>query len=291
MKPYIRLFESYYSSLLKNIKDPVLHYLADYLHQNFTQKTDEVIPVKALKQRAKEDSTFAQYMNKTMGQELIKKHQMGFSLQNIIDLDSSVESPLPEESIFKKYKFGKEITYDLSKWNSTVQVAFPKNTNHVFQLNLKKEIFERDFESQDEYGSNVQNVLRYISNSNHPTSRQDLTLAWVRFTIIKPGQYTEIFGDLKQTVVVLDEIQTDLDDEEFLGKELMAGWEVYTMKYFIRFVRQSLKVRKIYMPTYSTKQNMYNANPPMHLYKDLPFKVGFKKNSGADGFLLAESVE
>jgi RNAse (barnase) inhibitor barstar len=237
-------------------------------------------------------SVFAFCLSKSSGQKLIQKHLQGFSLQNIIDLDANrYHAFSPErDSLFDKYRFGRELTYDLTKWTGA-QIYFRQNTNHVFQLNLKKDIFERDFSQNEEADDDhVRNVEAYIKNSNHPTSKTDVTLSWVRFTIIKPGQYENVFGDLKETVVVLDEVQTDLDDEQFFGKELMEGWEQATMRYFMRFVRQSLKVRKIYMPTYQAKQDLYNANPPMYLYKELPFKVGFKKNSGVENFLLAEKT-
>ena len=118
----------------------------------------------------------------------------------------------------------------------------------------------------DDYSRLDMNLFGYIKHSNHPTSRTSLTLAWCRYTIFA-----------NKNLVVLDEIQTDLADQKFLGQSFMKDWEKIIMRLFIDYVRHTLKYRKILMPTYSTKINEYDANPPMYLYKELPHKFGFKK--------------
>ena len=75
---------------------------------------------------------------------------------------------------------------------------------------------------------------------------------------------------------------------------MMKGWDVFTMSNFIKFAKRNLRIKKIWLPTYETKVNKYNANPPMYLYKELPSKFGFVKNhkdSNMDGFMLYEQLQ
>ena len=128
-----------------------------------------------------------------------------------------------------------------------------------------------------EIGGDKRKISNYIHDSGHPTSKKLLTLAWCRFTVFK---------DEKN--VVLDEIQTDLQNPEFKLEQFMKGWENVMMRHFIDYIRHKIRIRKIYMPTYRTKQDRYNSSPPMRLYKELPFKFGFSKKSNLEGFLMLE---
>ncbi len=176
--------------------------------------------------------------------------------------------------------------------------------------------YNMGFETDTNDRLNNQNVEAYIKNSNHPTSRTKLTLGWVRFTLLKPGyiegtswfskdEYEKRFGEeslkivqdgddkhsvvIKEKSCILDEIQTDMNGSSFLGEDLMEGWESFVIQKFISFIRGSLGIRKIYMPTYGAKQDLYNANPPMYLYKEIPNKFGFSKSSDMENFMLLEN--
>lgn len=217
--------------------------------------------IQELKKLAKTDMTLAQMLTKKVGQDLMKKFPKGFSVMDIITFDKeSSSAALPEH--ISSLKLKSDIVYGATVWKGA-QIYFNDKVNHVFQLNWKT------------WPKDNQALSNYVKGSNHPTSRKDLTLAWVRYTIF-------------DNYVVLDEIQTDVDDDEFLGKKFMENWDVITMRAFIDFVRHKLRIRKIYMPTYDSKVNLYNANPPMYLYKELPNKFGFKKKSDLDGFMLLE---
>ena len=64
--------------------------------------------------------------------------------------------------------------------------------------------------------------------------------------------------------------------------------EEATMGVFLKFARHKLGVKKILMPTFQTKKDRYDANPPMRLYKDLPLSFGFKNTGEFDGFMVLE---
>lgn len=230
--------------------------------------------IQELKQLAKKDMTLAQLFSKKVGQDLLKHFTKGFSIMDLIQYDKSIagEQPSSGATNVTQLKLKTDVVYGASVWKG-VQIAFKDKVNHVFQLNWKT--FDRENST----------LMNYVKGSNHPTSRKDLTLAWCRYTIFPKS------SDNPESYVVLDEIQTDLDDAQFLGPDFMKGWEVKTMRAFIDFVRHKLKVRKIYMPTYDTKLDLYSAHPPMYLYKELPNKFGFKKQSDKEGFMILENLK
>lgn len=225
------------------------------------EKLTKFFSIQELKRIAKTDFTLAQMLSKKIGQDLLKKFPKGFSIMDIIFFDKQISTQNVPENI-RSLKLKTDIVYGATVWKGA-QIYFKDKVNHVFQLNWKT------------WPKTNDTISSYVRGSNHPTSRKDLTLAWCRYTIF-------------DNYVVLDEIQTDMDDEEFLGKKFMEGWDVLAMRAFIDFVRHKLRIRKIYMPTYDTKLDLYNANPPMYLYKELPNKFGFKKTSDLDGFMILE---
>ena len=213
----------------------------------------------------------------------------GFTLSELLDIDSTLEkTTISNLSIFKMLK-DSDLIIEFTKWNSLLQRVFLKNDNHVFQLNIRdlereeklfdyaETIWKRETESNSNWNIKKK-VKEWQRTTGHPVSRKKITLAWIRFTKINDNE------------IVLDEIQTDLDDEdEYFGKQLMDGWEDIILSKFIKFVKYNLHINKIYYPNYITKKNKYNANPPTYLYSDLPKKYGFSsENSNLEGFMLLE---
>ena len=249
---------------------------------------DDKISIKELKKEVKSDRYLGRLFSKKDGRNFLMKFSNGFSISDIIKYDEENNS---NDNFLKSLKMNSDLEIGFTVWTGDQRIFQEKN--YVFQLNFSKEITERLIEdsSNDEYEvsgehdgvyhqiatSNKNNLNAYISKSNHPTSRSRLTMGWIRFTL-----FPEKHG------LVIDEIQTDLDDEKFLGKEIMNGWEDILMNTFIKYVRNKLNYQKIYMPTYSTKLDVYDSTPPMRLYKDLPNKFGFKSNSDWEGFMVLE---
>lgn len=327
MQTYVRYFET--EALPKRailrIKDPTLYTIADRLLSLGTlNPTTNFKIIKKLN-----DNKLLQFLTKKNGKDFqILMGVRDFTLQDIINFDKKLQTQPPKYtgpegeanpdhdfSIFKDPQVLKRITKDLSTWTGA-QRFITNLDNHVLQFNIDWDWLKDYLKELDDYGTDLHldhssnEILNYIKNSNHPTSRTKLTLGWCRFTLLKPGLIQE--GQWKQTPedidkevwkktthnvlfieeksVILDEIQTDMNDDRFLSESLMQGWEVYMMQKFIYFIRGSLKVRRIYMPNYETKQNAYGASPPMSLYKELPNKFGFKKDSDFKGFMLLENL-
>lgn len=297
---------------LFKIKDPVLYTIADRLSKLGYLNPTTTFPII----KKANDNKLLQAFTKKVGQgfqQLIGNKPFG--LQDIIDFDKAIQSetmPASDYNLFNDSKVINHIHKDLDVWTGA-QRWIQNLDNHVLQLNidyniLKNITIEKGISQFPLIDLTKHNIEAYIKNSNHPTNKKFLTLSWVRFTILKPGYVSgnmwyqrELTGKEDSTMtselktisitdkcVVLDEIQTDLDDDNFLGKDLMRGWAEYTMRKFIYFVRGSLGVRKIYMPEYKTKHDLYSANPPMSLYKELPNKFGFQKKSDLPGFMLLE---
>lgn len=264
------------SNLILKIKNPVLWSIADLLTRNIEVDNKEAkFNIKEIKKIAT-TTTLGQMLTKKEGSMLLKKHSNGFTILDIENLSFELEN---KESLLQNKNI--EITH--STWNGT-QRYFNDEVNYVFQVNLKP------FKNKEILDSHPKkDILNYYitKGSIHPTSKITLTLAWVRYTFSK-----------EQNAIILDEIQTDLTGDDYkLGDDLMDGWDEFSMKLFIQYVRKQYKVRKIYMPTYDTRTDLkyypqkdkYTKLPPMHLYKELPNKFGFKKHSDLDGFMVLEN--
>lgn len=223
--------------------------------------------------------------NKINNSRIIDMFPNGFTLNDLLEIDSTLEKEtISDLSIFRKLK-DSDLTIDFTKWNSPLQRIFLDDTNYVFQLNLKNEKYDEVLDYVMDVNDDVdiyKNIKKYIQTSIHPISRSKLTLAWIRFTKIDENE------------IVLDEIQTDMTNptqgiNTFNSEELMDGWEDIILSKFIKFIKYNLHINKIYYPTYTTKINKYNTNPPTYLYDKLPKKYGFSiENSNLKGFMLLE---
>ena len=266
-----KTFKKY--AFLREIDDETLYFVAHYLSQLFNVK--EKISLKEIKKLSIKDINFGSKFSKTVMKSFIQKFSNSFSVIDIYEYAKNLKTSnsIDEKSV---KSIANQLKIDFSVWDEGIQSIFDNRLNYVIQFNWdeygkdllsrEKEILANHSGDPQDYANNEMNLLAYIKNSNHPTSRKSLTLAWCRYTI---------FNELN--AVVLDEIQTDLDNEKFLGRSFMKGWEVIIMRKFIDFVRHKLHYQKILMPTYDTKIDKYDANPPMYLYKELPNKFGFKK--------------
>lgn len=283
--------------LLKKIQNPIIYQVCHILSVvlRVPNILSKVFTYKDLKQLSNQNSSLAQMLSKQLdikGEKInlldYSLKQKGLLFQELIQLDKELTQYEKEKNSKKETKTIVELLgsngleVNLNRTWSGAQIYFKDLTNYVFQVNIKKSNLEkvldytRNIKNSD---TEVQYLKYYIRDSNHPTSKTTLTYSWIRYTKFSENE------------IVLDEIQTDLDGSKFFGKDLMKGWDVFTMNKFIKYVRNTLKIRKIYLPTYETKVNEYHANPPMYLYKELPNKFGFKKkhnNEKLEGFMLLE---
>lgn len=289
--------------ILKKIKNNILYSIADETLKKYPElKNDEKITIPQYKELRK-NHLYASRIQKNIGKEFIQKYSNGYSINDIINFDKNINK-LNNNSIFENLTYNKDLSISLSTWVSNTQKIFLDKKNFVFQLNIKKELWN-DENWKNEFlkkfvkygGDNIENrsynyeelIDRYVNNSNHPTKKDTLTLAWIRFTIFNKNEENEYIND-KNGYVVIDEIQTDLDNKKFRFKDnSFDGWDVSILRLFIRYVRNNLKIRKIYMPTYDTKLNIYNTYPPMYLYKQTPKEFGFKNSKENDMFMVLEN--
>lgn len=273
------------------IKDPVLYNLSFELTK-LGYGVESFIDIKTLKKLSKENIRIAKSLLKQSGNNFLRSHPNGFTVSEIIKSSHKKTSPISNQSITIDNDFvhscvvGKDLLYGFDTWTGA-QRYHKDLTNYVFRLDFNKKITDAligkadtsEYTISDDNRSVVtnhrQNLIAYMKNSNHPTNTSGLlTFGWVRYTIV---------GD----VVVLDEIQSDLDNKDMIPN-IMSGWEDILMKAFIDYVRNKLGYRIIKMPTYKTKINDYYANPPMRLYKELPNRFGFEKID--DNWMVLEST-
>ena len=274
-----------------NIESPSLYNIALILSRDYGDDTK--VPIKELKKKINSDNYLGQMFTKKDGQGFLRNFSNGFSINDIIEYDKKYHSGARDDSFLNSLKIGEGLEIGFDIWKKEAQTIFKEKKNYVFQLNFSKEITDRLItdSSEDTYTisgehegiyheietSNKNNINAYIQKSNHPTSKELLTMGWVRFTLF-PEKHS----------LVIDEIQTDLTSDKFLGEEIMKGWEDILMKAFIKYARNELNYQKIYMPTYKTKLDLYDASPPMRLYKELPNRFGFKTKSDWEGFMVLE---
>ena len=247
---------------------------------------DKVYSIKELNSLSKKSNMLKSGMdNKINGKTIVELFPNGFSINKLLELDSTLEKEsISDISIFKMLK-NSDLEIGFSKWNAIVQRFFLDKPNYVFQLNLKNEKYQEILDyvmdiNDDQYI--YENIKKYIKTSMHPISRSKLTLAWIRFTKINDNE------------IVMDEIQTDLDNpsegiDTFNDPNLLDGWEDIILSKFIKFVRYNLNIRNIYYPTVTTKKDKYKAKAPTYLYSELPKKYGFSsQSSNLEGFMLLE---
>lgn len=151
-------------------------------------------------------------------------------------------------------------------FKSKVQRIF-KKTSHVMQLNIPNKKF-KEFLKIALLSEKDAEILRQ-KGSNHPVSKKNPTLGWVRYTILSPKE------------VWVDELQSDLwkiiDDEEFLRS--IKNLNNILLQKFVQVAHKLLGAEKIYYPSIEIKRNVYNADPPISVYKDVPKKARFKKTT------------
>ena len=101
---------------------------------------------------------------------------------------------------------------------------------------------------------------------------------------------------------MLDEVQSDLDNFEYFGRDIMKGWQNIIVRKFISYVKKNLGYSKIYMPNADIKADEYHAFQRKGgkgseivqkytanlLYKQLPNSFAFFP-SEIEGFYLLES--
>lgn len=263
----------------------------DYLEENKKRKQDSQVlsktfTVKDINQIAKTDPEIQKITSKPEWKEFVKKHQNSFTIQDIINFDKQdVEDSSDSLKPVMQWKLGRDFKRGLSKWTGMQRnPEFKGKTNYVMQINMTPKTEEMFLDKFSE--SQAEALKEYKNDNSHPTSKKNLTLSWVRFTILPEH------GD--NGGVVIDEIQTDLfNTKKVLKDQEMAAfikdWDKLTMRTFIDYARSKLGYRKIYMPTMETKKSVYSATPPRSLYTDLPRKFNFKKESDMDGYMMLEN--
>lgn len=217
---------------------------------------DTFISIKEIENFSLNDNILKSNLESDVRKSLLDKYPKGFSIKDIIEFDkeyNKTTSELLKVNNITKLKLGKDLIYTVVKVQDNKNI-YKNHPHFVFQLNLKK--FNKDRPL----------IIKYLTTPYNPTSKKYLMLAWVRFTV---------FDDF----VVLDEISSDMWKDYFvkeLGSGFIDGWEKYTLRLFIDFVRHKLRKRKIYMPTVYARYNLYTGNGNKQMYDIIPTKLGFK---------------
>ncbi len=223
----------------------------------------DTITVKELKTEFNNSPTIQHLIRVNNGKDLSKDQVLNFTTQTNTDIHS-IEAKIQKASVLK----------DAAPWSSG-QIIFNKKVNRVkvLQINIEElfNLLEVKKASKDSI-----TLKAYARETNHPKplTKEDICLAWVRFTLFKKD-------------VWVDEVQTDMDklfrDESSIGAKInwMKFLPEHALKEFIRVMR-SAGYEKFYMPTHDIKTELYEASPPMSIYKDLPKKMRFKQETAAN---------
>ena len=182
------------------------------------------------------------------------------------------------KDIFKFNKLVLNSNADIMSWiknnvkttkvpvKSSLQIIFNKS-GHIMQLNIPYKKFE-EFNKLAGLSKQEKESLKF-QVKNHPTSKKDYTLGWVRYTILSPKE------------VWIDEIQSDwqkkLKNKEFLRK--IKNINDVILQKFIQVAHKLLGVEKIYIPSIEIKRETYKTSPLISVYKEVPRKARFKKSS------------
>lgn len=292
-----------YEKNIQRIKQDSFYRIASLLgkHINYDPKVN--ITLKDFKKIANSDKYLKRFLPTKEVNYLLNKFTKGFSIEDLkkIDIPSYEKGSLFEYlTEIEKIPLDTFLDVDIVsyKWKSSLQTITNKY-NYVFQLNLKKEYLKKILEHysvSDEIKINLNNYHK-TKHTLHPVQNNDeyISLGWIRYTINPTIKYnnTTLEG------VLLDEVQSDLDNFEYLGRDIMKGWQYIITRKFISYVKKNLGYNKIYMPTPDVKADEYGAfqrEPSGEikqkytanlLYRQLPKSFAFAP-SEIEGFNLLE---
>jgi len=292
LNPEMKSFEK----KIQYIDSPFLYRLSSILGKELNYDINKKISISNLKKLAKNNPELSLFLNKRDTTILIQKFSNGFTIKDIIDSDIAEYKKGSIFDYFKEKGIDESEYLKLNigdyKWKSHLQRISDKH-NYVMQLNLKKEylnMFLKDNPLSEENKSNLKKY-KVSLHTVHPVqnSYKVISLGWIRYTVRPTYQFLDIPG------VLLDEIQSDLDNDEFLGRKYMAGWQYMILKSFVSYVRKNLGYEKIYLPSINLKNRPshlggYGSGVPSFtgkmLYSDLPKQYGFKDSEFPDLYLL-----
>jgi hypothetical protein len=183
-----------------------------------------------------------------------------FTAKDIFKFDNlSIESDLSKIMPFIKRK----AKIEKGAWSGDQRIF--KEKNHVMQLNILKKDFEEFSSIAGLLESDERQFERQRKNSNHPVSKKDYTLGWVRYTIFENS-------------IWIDEIQTDLfsfiEDTKFLTN--IKKLPDFLLHKFIQLAHKVYGKKILYIPEIQLKRRLYAADPPTSIYRDVPKKARFK---------------
>lgn len=182
-----------------------------------------------------------------------------FNTKMIIDFDKSLLKDIDAMTFIKKYS-----KLEKSFWTGSQRIFSDSKKNQVMLLNIPSKYIDnfKEIVSLTSIDSDKWEMLR---NSNHPFSKIDYTLGWIRFTV---------FGDK----IWIDELQSDLFkvmSKEFI--ENIKGLLDYLLHRFIQLAHKVYGAKTIYMPGIEIKRALYKSDPPISIYRDIPKKARFKE--------------
>lgn len=294
-----------YEKKIQYIDSNVIYRMASILGKYIDYNTEVKITIPQLKKIASKDKILSNFISSKDVDTLLKSKSSGFTISELKDINFY---PYKKNSLFSYFKeTGLEEREYLSidvvsyKWKSSLQ-SITNKPNYVFQLNLRKKYLEEiiaEFKLPKQVVKSLEGYHK-VKHSVHPVQNNNkyITLGWIRYTInptIK-SMKTELDG------VLLDEIQSDLDNFEYLGRDIMNGWQNVLMRRFIAYVKKNLGYTKIYLPTKDSKVDDYHAFQRDNqgnivqkytaelLYQQLPKSFGFKPSEYKSFNLLEKRI-
>lgn len=292
-----------YEKNIQRIKQDSFYRIASLLgkHINYDPKVN--ITLKDFKKISNSDKYLKRFLPTKEVTYLLNKFTKGFSIEDLkkIDMPTYEKGSLFEYlTEIEKIPLDTFLDVDIVsyKWKSSLQTITNKY-NYVFQLNLKKEYLDKILEHYSISEGIKRNLDNYHKTKHtlHPVQNNDkyISLGWIRYTV----NPTITYNNTTLEGVLLDEVQSDLDNFEYLGREIMKGWQYIITRKFISYVKKNLGYSKIYMPTPDVKADEYGAfqrEPSGEikqkytanlLYSQLPKSFAFAP-SEIEGFNLLE---
>ena len=295
---------SNYEKKIQYIPNTIYHRVASILGKYIDYDLNKTINEQQFKKIASKDSYLKRFTTVKDIQTLFSNYLKGFTINDLKTLKDSVHE---EGSLFDYLTKTEGLALDdflhidvvSYKWKSSLQTITNKY-NYVFQLNLRKEYYDKvlDYFNVSEEIRQALKDYGIKKHSVHPVQNNSkfISLGWIRYTVAPTINFNKITLD----GVLLDEVQSDLDNFEYFGRDIMKGWQYVIVKKFVSYVKKNLGYNKIYMPDQNVKADKYraftrdekgNINQKYTanlLYKQLPNSFAFLP-SEIEGFYLLES--
>jgi hypothetical protein len=252
-----------YEKRIKFIKDNELYRLASLLGEYINYDMNSKITGKDIKNLSNSNPYIKKLLTMKSVPYVISNFPKGFSIKDLRNIDiTTYDKGSLFQYFVKEQGLKLEDFLDIDvisyKWTSSLQTITDKY-NYVFQLNIKREYFNKVLDVFNVPEENRQALKDYhkLKHAVHPVQNNSkyVSLGWIRYTVRPKIKFNKVTLD----GVLLDEVQSDLDNFEYLGRDIMKGWQYIIVRKFIEYVKKNLGYTKIYMPDIDVKVDHYNA--------------------------------